>query len=497
MCYWRHFAAAQVRYECGWYLVMIAETKIVRSDVIFVAGCVVAYVATTLLMTPYVALIEPDSHGYLSFEANRSALYPALLYVCRAMGLGLVQITWLQTGLFGAALAYLLIALRKAGFSRLLLALLVAVLAANLLFTSFHRSILTESIYFSLGVVATGLWIDYFRTGRAPLLAFAGLALGLMIGFRPVGVALVPMQLIAVWIRRPVAAARWLAIVIAVIAVGVGAGSERLLYRAVHDGPPRSTAPLLLMGKAAMLIKPAMTFSGPHAEALQAAGALVYRQFLPLQQVLENAPSIAVRAQLAAAYEGQAQDDAFLQRELTNIAAKTQITVDVLRAELGKQVMLRNLPGYVTLFAVTEIGQWSVSAQHFPPTSRMIADYADTNPAVSYGGSIPQDMLHPQPWRSAFIVYPAFLIAGAVTLVLAVGIFVFMARPALLAGRTGFYLGLAVFLSAMCHAYTMFISLANVWTPRFLMAVFPQLEIIALCLIMVAVGCWRGMRRLV
>jgi hypothetical protein len=37
----------------------------------------------------------------------------------------------------------------------------------------------------------------------------------------------------------------------------------------------------------------------------------------------------------------------------------------------------------------------------------------------------------------------------------------------------------------MCHAYTLFISLANVWTPRFLMAVFPQIEIIALCLILV------------
>ena len=34
----------------------------------------------------------------------------------------------------------------------------------------------------------------------------------------------------------------------------------------------------------------------------------------------------------------------------------------------------------------------------------------------------------------------------------------------------------------MCHGYTLFISLVNEWTPRFLMAVFPFLEIIGLCL---------------
>ncbi len=49
----------------------------------------------------------------------------------------------------------------------------------------------------------------------------------------------------------------------------------------------------------------------------------------------------------------------------------------------------------------------------------------------------------------------------------------------------GFYLGIASFLSAMCQCYTFFISFINEWTPRFLMAVIPQIEIVALCLTMI------------
>jgi len=473
---------------------MIVERKLARSDAVFVAVCVVSYVAATFLIPSYIAMVEPDSASYLEFGPNRTALYPAFLYVCRALGLGLVQITWLQTAFFGASLAYLLVTLLRAGFPRLLLVFFVGILAANVLFTSFHRSVLTESIFFSLGVVATGLWIDYFRTGRVVLLAWAGLVLGLMIGVRPVGMALVPMQLLAVLIRRSPNLSKWLLVLVALVPVGIGAGGERLLYRLVHKAPSQSTAPLLFMGKAAMLIQPGMTFTGPHAQALTAVGAQLVTTFGPLQKMLADSPSFGVRALLSAPYEGQAQSHGFLLDELADAAARGQTTVDELRVELGKQVMLQNVPGYIGQTLLTQVGQWMVDAQRFPPNARMIAAYADANPAVALGGRITPEMLYPKPSSFALVVYPVFLIAGAVTLVQAFGVLFFIARPALMESGTGFYLGIAVFMSAMCHGYTLFISLANVWTPRFLMAMFPQLEIVALCLIMVVVHRWRGTR---
>lgn len=471
---------------------MVVGRKLIRLDAIFVVACVVAYVVATFLIPPYISLVEPDSANYLDFEPNRTAFYPAFLYVCRAIGLGLIQITWLQTALFGASLAYLLVALLRAGFPRVLLLLLVGTLAANVLFTSFHRSILTESVFFSLGVVATGLWIDYFRTGRVAFLALAGLALGLMIGVRPVGMALVPMQLLAVLMRRSSYLSKWVLVLIAIVPVGIGAGGERLLYRMVHKAPSQSTAPLLFMGKAAMLIEPNMTFSGPHAQALTAVAAQLVTAFGPMQKILADSPSLGVHALLSAPYEGQAQSQGFLLNALTEAAAQGRTTVDELRVELGKQVMLQNMPGYIRQTLLTQVGQWMVDAQRFPPNARMIAAYADANPAVALGGRITPEMLYPKPSSAALVVYPVFLIAGAVTLVLAFGVLVFIARPSLMESAIGFYVGIATFLSAMCQGYTLFISLANVWTPRFLMAVFPQLEIVALCLIMIVIHRWNG-----
>jgi hypothetical protein len=470
---------------------MIAGRKLTRTDVLFVAGCAIVYAAATFLIPPYIPLIEPDSESYLNFAPNRSALYPAFLYVCKMLRLNLIEITWLQTTIFSLALAYLLSVLLRAKIHRVLLGLLVVVLAANVLFTSFHRSILTESIYFSISIVAVGLWIDYFRTGRMLFLALAGIALGLMIGFRPAGIGLIPMQVFAAWLRRPENLSKWILVVLAIVPVGIGAGSERLLYRVVHSGPAQSTAPLLLMGKAAMLIKPNMTFTGPHARALNSLGAHLFALFGPVQKNLVHAPSIAVRVQLSAAYEGLAQDKGFLLNEISEAADQEHVSIDDLRSDLGEQVILQNISGYIIHTLLNEIGQWSVDAQHFPPTARLIAEYADTNPAVSFGGRIPHELLHPQPLPSAMIIYPAFLLAGAVTFVLAIGFFVFVVRPGLMVSPAGFYLGIATFLSAMCHAYTLFISLANEWTPRFLMAVFPHLEIIALCVLMFVAHRWK------
>lgn len=469
----------------------IVEHKLSRSDLQFAVGAAVAYVVATFLIPSYVALIEPDSEGYLYFELNRTALYPSFIYVCKALGFSLVQITWLQIIIFGIALGYLLIVLLCAGFPRLLLALLVAALAGNILFTSFHKSILTESLFFSLLVVATGLWIDYFRTGRVVLLALAGLVVGLMIGVRPVGLAIVPMQLLAVLIRRTPTVSKWVMVLVAFVPVGLAVGGERLLYQVVHKVPSRSTAPLLYMGKAALLIQPGMKFTGPNAQALNVLGPQLIRAFGPMQKMLAESPSLSVRLLLSAPYEGQAQSAAFMLEELTAAAAQGQTTVDELRVDLGKQVILQNISGYIVQTLLTEIGQWMVDAQRFPPNARAIAAYADANPAIGLGGRLTPEMLYPKPSVVSYVVYPVFLIAGVVTLVLAIGLLAFIVLPTLIESATGFYLGIAAFLSAMCHAYTLFISLANVWTPRFLMAVFPQLGIIGLCLLLAVVHRWR------
>ena len=455
-----------------------------RGDYLFVAVCVLAYAAAVLIVPPYTPLIEPDSSDYIQFTPVRTALYPAFLAICRALGLGPVEITWVQLAIFCAALAYLLTTLLRAAFPRWLLVIFVAMLAGNVLFSSFHRSILTESLYFSLTAIAVGLWLDYFRAARLNLLLALGLVLGIMIGVRPAGLGILPMLVIAVWLKRPENIPKWILLLAVVFPLSIGVGAERLIYKAVHGSVRDSTAQNLAMGLSAMLIKPDMMFSGPHAAQLTALGAQLYKKYQPVHRYLEAAPSLPVRTQLSAAYEIEAQFYAFGD-EIKEFAQTAGVSPAELEIELGKQIVLQNLGGYLELTLVNQFGQWSVAAKNFPPTARLLAAYADTNPAISFNGNIPYAYLHPRPTLVGLIVYPAFLLAGAVTLLLTVGFLIFLWRPCLMDSPEGFYLGIAAFFSAMCQGYTLFISLINEWTPRFLMAVIPQIEIVAMCLVLI------------
>jgi hypothetical protein len=456
----------------------------VRHDYLFVASCILAYAAAVLIVPPYMPLIDPDSASYIQFLPWRTALYPTFLAALRALGLDLVEVTWVQLAIFCAALAYLLTVLLRAAFPRWMLAIFVALLAGNVLFSSLHRSIQTESIYFSLSAVAVGLWVDYLRRPRSHLLFALGLALGFMIGVRPAGFGILPMLLIAVWLKRPENLSKWMLLAVIVLPVCVGAVTERLIYRAVHGSVRDSTARNLAMGLSAMLIKPDMTFSGRHAAELKVLGAQLYKKYEPVHRYLDSAPSLPVRTQLSALYQGEAQFYAF-GADINEVAQHAGISVADLEIELGKQVVFRNLRGYLELTLVNQLGQWSVAAQNFPPIARQLAAYANANPAISFGGRIPDMFLHPRPTTAGWLVYPAFLIAGAITLGLTVVFFLFLWRPRLMESPAGFYLGLAAFFSAMCQGYTFFISLINVWTPRFLMAVIPQLEIVAMCLLLI------------
>ncbi len=461
---------------------MLADEKLARNDVLFAVGCALAYVIVTLLMPRVTPLIASDSLTYLGFSAFRTALYPAFLYLCRSAGLSLSQVTGVQLALFATALSYLLVVLMRNGFPKALLAIMVALMAGNVLFSSFHRAILSESLFLSLTLLAIAWWIEYLRSMRIGWLMAAALALGLMIGLRPAGLGLLPLHLAAVWIRRPKVSDRWLALLFAALPLAVGAGGERLIYYSVQGATTASIAPNLLFGKAAMLIRPDMRFSGRHAATFEALARELDALYAPVQRYVAEAPTFAVRVQLSAIYEGQAQFSVMTE-QLAAAAQRARIGEAQLRDMFSRQVIGQNLLGYLKLTLVNEIGQWSVMGRRFPPTARALSAYADAHPGMTLGGAIPAAALHPPPQAAAWVVYPGFLIAGLVSLILAVALIAFIARPALAASFPVFCLLIACFLSAMCQSYTLFVSLVNVWTPRFLMGVFPQIAVIALCLV--------------
>src|SRR4029079_12055797 len=100
---------------------------------------------------------------------------------------------YLQALLFALALMVLVAALIRAGLSKLLIVLFAIALGANGYFSTLHLTVMTESTFATVTTLATAFWIDYLRTGKVRFLAFAGLLVGIAVGIRPAGIALVPM----------------------------------------------------------------------------------------------------------------------------------------------------------------------------------------------------------------------------------------------------------------------------------------------------------------
>ncbi len=122
-----------------------------------------------------------------------------------------------------------------------------------------------------------------------------------------------------------------------------------------------------------------------------------------------------MRAQLSAAYEGEAQFQAFDNR-IVEIAKGEGASVAELVTELGKQIVLQNIPGYVKLVLVNQFGQWSVAAQNFPPTAPVCSPNMPTliPPSHSAASFLMNICTHGRRFLG-LVVYPAFLIAGAVS----------------------------------------------------------------------------------
>lgn len=429
-------------------------------------------------------MLQPDSQGYISFSQSRTAFYPLFLRALTAAGFNLVEITYVQAALFHIALVVLLLALLRSGLPRFLVLIFAIAIGCNTGFSSYHWVILTESLFFSVSAVAIASLLDYFRTGRVGFLAAASLWVGVLYGIRPAAITLMPMLVIAAWLmwRRRNAPAVVMVLALAV-PLAVGPVAESLAFRAEHGDHRATVVPYMMLGKAAMLIEPNVKYSGPHADELNRLGQQLDLIYAPVHQFISGIPSLIALPIISSTYEGVAQFS-ILNDELKAASARTGASTDALRDDLGLQTIRQNIGGYLRLSLLNYFGQWSVAALTFPPASRSLNSYVDRYPHVPLSEHLSDVTLRPPASRSSLVVYPFFLIAGVVSLLLSVALVLFLLAPRLRKGRHANALVVAAFFSGMCQLHTVVIAFINVPTPRFLMAVYPQILLMFMFIVM-------------
>jgi hypothetical protein len=456
----------------------------------FLAACACLFAILCFAIPSYFPLMEPDSGGYVNFSSNRTALYPLFLRALSSLGLSLQAITYVQVAIFCGGLMVLLSALERARIKRVWIVLFVVLLGANSYFASFQRTILTESISFTTIAIATAFLLDYLRTGRALWIALAGLFLGLTIGIRPAGVFLLPMIVLAAWLKWY---QRNVSIVVLILAAALpptlGVAAERLMHRIEHGTRAESVLPYVLAGKAAMLVKSDTVFTGPAAESLNSLGQKLYRSYKPAHEFLRELPSWVARPVLTAFYEAAGQFQV-INKDIVRISDQTGISQDYLREELGKQAILSNLSGYLKLTLTHYIGQWSITALTFPPAARAVSNYCASVAEIPLYKEIGPTPFYPRAsWASA-ITYPAFALAGMITLILSFFLLRYLWEPKAADNPRHQYLMMAAFFAVTCHSSMLLISFINVSTPRFLMAVYPHILLSALFLLGVLRPAW-------
>jgi hypothetical protein len=447
-----------------------------------VAACVLIFAALTFALPSWVPLLEPDSTSYIEFWASRTALYPVFVRTLQAAGLSFVQITYVQVAIFCAALVVLLRAMRRAGVPPALLVAFTIVLGANSYFTSFHRAILTESLVSSFTVVAVACLIEVLRTGSTRSFAIFCFCSGVIVGLRPAGLGILPMIVVTAWVMWIRYRSRLLQLSLAaVLATAAGVAVERVPYHLQHGARFESMLPHVMSGKGAMLARSDIEFTGPHARELNEIGREFYKRYRPVEQFLAGAPLLAL-PNLTTNYELIAQFQ-LLREEWAQAAKSAGVPESTLRDELGKQTILANIPGFLRLALIHYFGQWSITSVTFPPTAKALNEYVARYPEIPLRSEFAEDAFRPPAKPTSWVVYPAFMMTGLVTLILTIMFLFYLAgRP--LAAFQNWWVFAAAYFSTMCQAQMIFVSLANLSSARYMMAIYPQICLIGVFLVM-------------
>lgn len=327
-----------------------------------------AYVIYCLATNPAGPITTPDSIRYLEVWANYPLGYPLFLKIFGARGAIIAQPI-----IFGVALALLGRELVRLTRSTLIAALVIVAAAALPQIREFHASILSESLFLSLGLffLALALRFIYIPTWHlmVPIAAIAGASATV----RRTGFALLPLMLIMVLIERHRLKASQTAFffVAAVAPFFVVYGAELVAAPIVHDGHASSLSGRHLFAKAALIDAPD---APPDSDEVRIElNRHLDQDYAPIRAFLASAPP-DIRAVLSIYYETCLQGGcADRSRDLMpglDEAGQTRTLGSVALSRIARA------PGaFGELWAQNYLSLWAVDRLHHPDRAERLTAF--------------------------------------------------------------------------------------------------------------------------
>ena len=338
--------------------------------------------------------IAPDSIGYLDFNPIRPSFYPVFL---DAMGMILENISFFifaQIFIYVCSFAYLIFIIHIFIKRHLLTFLVGLLISTNFYMHSFHSTILTESVTFSIinlyiCCIIKLFYFEEFSKIRNNML-FLGLLSGLLIGLKPAMITFIPcglMVITALFIQKRKYLLKnvfnfFLSISLILIV-------EKTIYKLYHE-ERQSVSELILIGKTAILTTDD-SFEYPKNLTYQEQKTLqaIDNFFDPYQHWLNTNPSFYVTRVINSNLEVLGQLSILnILNDRFGIPELEQETI----IKIGKESLLANISSFFSHGITNYVEIWMVNslsyALHFHDAS--LPNF-DDNDLKSNKGVLPPD----------------------------------------------------------------------------------------------------------
>ena len=444
-------------------------------------------VIVALLGGNFTSPMQPDSASYLNFYSTRTSLYPFFLEIVLDGSNFYNLLMLIQLVVFLITFYLLILAIKKAFVeSTGLLHLFAITYSLNVYLHSYHSQILSESITFSvINILMLFFLMLTEKKSWKPILG-VGFSVGMLVGLKPAMVFLLPVTAIllpVIFFKKKRFFVNFLLIFL--LGVSVPLVVEYKLYHVKYE-QRNSVLHLTTFGKAA-IISTHPDFVIPKLPPKQNQWMLEIDQAMePFQAWKETDPNIFVRGTVSSYLENMAQyqlsDYIISKKNLPKLSRDETL-------QLGLEVLRVNPGPFSKEIFTNFINMWGVGtidffAHHFaikPP--RLNSELLDANvPKIGKEG-LKYELFA----KTSLFTFPGFLILGLITS------FAWIISTIQLVSNNGKFNSLEdeinFVFGSIVIAGVLFVAIANIPTPRYLMPFFPMSLLMSMISIGKLMGC--------
>jgi hypothetical protein len=409
---------------------------------------------------PLLAKIQPDSFDYINGGSHRPYIYHMIINSLEFLNIDLV---FFQIILMSLSIVYLSWVLFKKKFNLPCTLIFYILITTNIFYTSFPKTVLTESIFFSLINFAVAFLINSKIT---PLLTFIyGLIIGLIFSIKPIGMLIALILLIFYFTSFDFKKKLLLFLSSFFIPILV----ESYFFSQEHN-ERESLLPTIVRGKLFLLSGKDSFDIDRYPDDYRELLETTKNEYFKVLNFISKQKKIFLRSELLADYEVVAQTQTFNLESIKKLnfdKTKLNNEFDVLALNLVKN----NFFDLANLSFSHYLGNWSIGSK-FVFFDKELKNVNHKIPKIEQliKSSGPINL----PNLKLLILAQYFFISLLLVLTIFT-ILVFFQKIKLLKVNLD---SLDFFSIISVQCYLISVSIINVSTPRYLMAIYPLLIIL-------------------